>query len=274
VLIVSRKGPHVKRNDNAVLVPGASHLAVKRFSVSWREVAGLAAVAALLVPLLMVAGAMFSLPSLVERGVDSLIPGVADGTSQVQPSAPPSRFGALVGAALNAEVVLPVTRDRASRGGRSVASDKARRVTGSRGSRAAGVSVPGAPQAATPGVTTPSPPTDDSSPPTQGPSGGSGGSGDSGPRNPGSGDLGTPAVAVGVNGSTATIGVDTGGSPVTGSASVSASASGVSAAASAAGVSTDTSATVPPGAGEVAVPAVTATVGSVAASALTGLTPS
>jgi hypothetical protein len=272
VLIVSRKGPHVKRNENAVLVPGGAPVTVKRLSVSGREVAALVGVAALLVPLLMGTAGVFSLPSLVERGVESLIPGVADGTSHMQPSAPPSRFGALAAAALNSAVALPATRDRASRGSLSVASDKARRVTSSRGSRAARVSVPGVPQAPAPGVTGPFP-TDDSPPPTQGQSGGSGGSGGSGPGNPGPVDSGTPAVAVGVNGSTATLSVDTGGSPVTGTASVSASPSSVSAAAAVAGVSNGTGATVPPDAGEVAVPAVTATVESVAASALTGLTP-
>ena len=211
----------MKRNENAVLVPGGAHGTVKRLAVSRREVAALAAVAALLVPLLMVANGVFSLPSLVERGVESLIPGLADGSSHAQPSARPSRFGALVGAALSSEVVLPPAGDRASRGGRSVASHKARRLTSSRGSRAAAVIAPGVPQAPAPGVTGASPPTDDSPPPTtQGPSGGSGGSGgnggngDSGPGNPGPNDSGTPAVAVGVDGSTATVRVDTGGSPV------------------------------------------------------------
>ena len=62
--------------------------------------------------------------------------------------------------------------------------------------------------------------------------------------------------------------------PVTGAASVSVSPPGVSAAVSVAGVSIATGATVPPDAGEAALPAVTATVGNVAASVLTGLTPS
>ena len=179
----------MKRHENAVLVPGGAHVTVKRLAVSRREVAALAAVTALLVPLLMVANGVFSLPSLVERGVESLIPGGAGGASHAEPSARPSRFGALVGAALNSEVVLTAPTDRASRGGRSVASGKARRVTSSRGSRAVGVIAPDAPQAPAAGVTGPSPPTHDSPPPTQGPSGGSGGSGgngDPGPGTPGS----------------------------------------------------------------------------------------
>jgi hypothetical protein len=277
VLIVSRKGLDVKRNEHAVLMPGGATVALTRLSVSRRDVAALAAVAAMLVPLLMLEGRIFSLPSLLERGVESLIPGVAGGKSRVQPSAVPNRFGTLVGAVLNADVALSATRDRSNRGGMSVASQESRDVTSSRGSRAAAVRVPDVPRAPVPGVTVTSPPTGTSSPtdgappPTQGPSGGSGGSG---PGGPDPGDSGTPAVAVGVDGTTATVSVDTGGSPVTGTANVSASPSGVSVAGTVAGVSISADATVPPDAAEVAVPVVTATVGTVAVSTVTGLTPS
>jgi hypothetical protein len=71
------------------------------------------------------------------------------------------------------------------------------------------------------------------------------------------------------------VGVETGDSPATGTATVSASTSGVSVAGTVAGVSIGAGAVVPTADGsQVAVPGVTATVESVAISTLTGLTPS
>jgi len=74
----------VKRNEDAALPPGGATVASRRLSVSGREVAALAVVAAIFVPLLLFAGRAMSLPSLLERGVESLIPGLADGKSQAK----------------------------------------------------------------------------------------------------------------------------------------------------------------------------------------------
>jgi hypothetical protein len=267
----------VKRNEDTVSVPRGATLAFRRPSVSGREAAGLAAVAAMLVPLLMFAGGVLSLPSLLERGFESLIPRLADGKSHLQPVAAPSRSGALVGAALSARVVIPVAGDRSSRGGASVASGESQRVTSSRGSRAASVNVPEVPQAPVPAVTGASPPAG------AGPSGGGGsGPGDHGPGGPGPGGGGPaeprpPAVSVGVNGTTVSVNLDTGVSPATGTATVSASTSRASAAGTVAGVSISAGAALPSGTGagptaavtvdtsQVAVPDVTATVESVLA---------
>lgn len=281
----------MKRNEDAVSVPPGATVALRKLSVSGREAAALAAVAAMLVPLLMLAGGVLSLPSLLERGVESLLPRLADGNSHRQPVAAPSRSGILAGAALNARVVIPGTSDRSSRGGASVASGESHRVTSSRGSRAASVTVPAVPPVPVPGgVTGSSPPAGGSLPPTAGPSGGGSGPGGPGPGGPGPGgagpgDPGPPAVSVGVNGTTVSVNVDTGLSPATGTATVSASTSGASAAGTVAGVSISAGAALPTGTGagptaavtvdtsQVAVPAVTATVGSVVASTLTGLAP-
>jgi hypothetical protein len=271
----------VKRNEYAVSVPRGSTLAFRRHSVSGREAAALVAVVAMLVPLLMFEGRVLSLPSLLERGVESLIPRLADGKPHLQPAAEPSRFGTLVGAALNG-VVISVKSDRSSRGGMSVASEESHLVTSSRGSRAASVRVPEVPQVPVPGgVTGASPPAGSSPPPTAGPSGGEGsgaggpGPGGPGPGGAGPGEPGTPGVSVGANGTTVSVGVETGDSPATGTATVSASTSGVSVAGTVAGVSMGAGAVVPTAdASQVAVPGVTATVESVAISTLTGLTPS
>ena len=271
-------------NEDTVSVPRGATLAFKRHSVSGREAAAVAAVAAMLVPLLMFAGGVLALPSLLERGFESLIPRLADGKSHLQPAAAPSRSGMLVGAALNASVVIPVTRDRPSRGGASVASGESHRVTSSRGSRAAGVNVPAVPRVPVPGgVTGSSPPAGGSLPPTAGPSGGGGsGPGDPGPGGPGPGgagpgEPGPPAVSVGVNGTTVSVNVDTGVSPAAGTATVSASTSGASVAGTVAGASISAGVALPTATGagptaavtvdasQVAVPDVTATVGSLLA---------
>ena len=274
----------MKRNEDAVSVPRGATLASRRHSVSGREAAALAAVAAMLIPLLMFEGRVLSLPSLLERGVESLIPRLADGKPHLQPAAAPSRSGPLVGAALNARVVVSARSDRASRGGMSVASKESHLVTGSRGSRAAGVRVPDVPQVPVPGgVTGASPPAGSSPPPKAGPSGGEGsgsggpGPGGAGPGGAGPGEPGAPGVSVGANGTTVSVGVDTGDSPATGTATVSASTSGVSVAGTVAGVSIGAGAVVPTDTGavptaavtadtsQVAVPGVAATVGSVLA---------
>jgi hypothetical protein len=257
----------VKRNEYAVSVPRGSTLAFRRHSVSGREAAALVAVVAMLVPLLMFEGRVLSLPSLLERGVESLIPRLADGKPHLQPAAEPSRFGTLVGAALNG-VVISVKSDRASRGGMSVASEESHLVTSSRGSRAASVRVPDAPQVPVPGgVTGASPPAGSSPPPTAGPSGGEGsGSGGPGPGGAGPGEPGTPGVSVGANGTTASVSVETGLSPATGTATVSASTSGVSVAGTGAGVSIGAGAVVPTDTGSVPTAAVTADTSQVAVS--------
>jgi hypothetical protein len=283
VLIVSKKVLHVKRNESFILVPSEATFALGWLLISRREVAALAAVAAMLVPMLMLEGRVFSLPSLVEWGVESLIPGFADGNSRVQPSAATSRSDTRVGATRSADTVLAGTSDRSSRGGRSIPSDESRSVASSRGSRAATVRVAGVPRVRVPGVPGTSSSTGGPVPPTQGPTGGGEGSGSG---NPGPGDAGTPAISVGVNGTTTTVSVEAGHSPTRATAVVSASTSGMSAAATVAGVSISAGATVPMDTGEasppavtmdasqVGVPAVTATVGSVAVSTPTGLTPS
>ncbi|MDP9257050.1 MAG: hypothetical protein M3Q31_10900 [Actinomycetota bacterium] len=280
----------MKRNENASSVPRCATFVLRRHSISGREAVALAAVAALLVPLLMSAAGAFSLPSLLERGVESLIPRLADGQAPLQPAAAPSRSGALVGAALNARVVISGNSDGASRGGVSVASDESHPVTGSRGSRAASVKVPDVPQVPSPGgVSGSAPPAGGSAPATAGPSGGGSGGpgpGGSGPGGSGPGESGTPAVSVAVDGTTGSVTVDAGISPATGTATVSGSTSGVAVAGTVAGVSISADAAVPKEAGAaptaavaldasgVAVPAVTAAVGSVAVSTLTGLAPS
>jgi len=255
----------VKLYEDAVSVPRGGMLAFRRHSVSGREAAALAAVAVMLVPLLLFEGRLVSLPSLLERGVESLIPRLADGKSRPQPAAEPSRFGVVMGAALNARVAIPVTGDRSSRGGASVASGESHRVTSSRGSRATRVTVPEVPQMPVPGVTGASPPAGASPPPTAGPSrGGGSGPGGPGPGGAGPGEPGTPGVSVGANGTTVSVGVETGDSPATGTATVSASTSGVSVAGTVAGIPIAAGAVVPTDTGSVPTAAVTADASQVA----------
>ena len=118
----------MKRHDSAV--PGGAALALRRLAVSRPEAIVLAAVAAMLVPLLMLEGGAFRLPSLLERGVEFLIPGLADGNARGEPAVLPSRTGTLAGVTAGAAVVLPVRSAPASRGGISVASGTSRRRDG------------------------------------------------------------------------------------------------------------------------------------------------
>jgi hypothetical protein len=245
----------------------------------------LAAVAAMLVPLLMLEGGVFPLPSLLERGIESLIPGLGDGNnSRGEPAAAPSRSGTLAGVTAGAGVVLPARSGPSSRGGISVsvASRTSLGATASRGARAAGVRARGvAVRVPAPGVTGTSAPTGGSPPPTAGPGDGGRGPGSGGA---GPGEPGAPAVPAGVN-ATASVGVEAGSSSVTGTATVSASTSGVSVAGTVADVSIAADASVPTNTGEVSTPAVrldtsqarvpdaTVTVGSVAVSTAVGLTP-
>jgi hypothetical protein len=268
----SKKGLPVKRSEDAVSVPGGATSALRRLSVSGREAAALAAVVTALVPLLMLEGGVLSLPSLLERGVESLMPRLADGKPHLQPAVAPSRLDTLAGVTLGAGVVATARNERAaSRGGVSVAPDESHRVTGSRGSRAVSVSAREVPQGPAPGVAVPSPPAAGSPPVAAGP----GGSGDSGPGGgPGAGggrgpgEPVTPTVMVGVNGTTATVSVDTGPATATASATVSGSTSGASVAGSVAGVP------IAADAGQVAEPGVTARAGSVAVSVAAALAPS
>lgn len=262
----------MKRSEDAVSVSGGATLALRRLSVSGREAAALAAVATALVPLLMLEGGVFSLPSLLERGVESLMPRLADGKPHLQPAVALSRFGTPAGVMHNTGVVVTAKSERAaSRGGVSVASDESHRVTGSRGSRAVSVSAREVPQGPAPGVAVASPPAAGSPRAAPGPRG----SGDSGPGGgagpgggPGPGERVTPAVTVGVNGTTATVSVDTGSASAKATATVSGSTSGVSVAGAVAGVP------IAADAGQVAEPGVTATVGSIAVSLAAELAPS
>jgi hypothetical protein len=280
VLIVSKKALHVNLNDSAV--PGVA-VRARRPSVSRREAAALAAVAAILFPLLMLVGGAVPLPSLLERGIQSLIPGLADGNARGRQAAAPNRFGTVPGAAVNVHVVLPVSSTASSRGGISTASVKPRSVTGSRGARAAAVQVRGiAARVPAPDVADTSPATETPAPPTSGQ--GDGGAG-SGPGGGGHGGPGTPPVPVGVN-ATASVRVEAGPAGATAAAAVSAANSGVSVAASVADLSIAADAAVatdpgeaPPAAvtveatGLAAVPDVTVTVGSVTVSTVAGVTP-
>jgi hypothetical protein len=279
VLIVSKKGLRVSFNDRAV---PAVAFGGRRLSVSRRETAALAVVAAILVPLLMLVGRAVPLPSLLERGIQSLIPGLADGTARGWQAAAPSRFGTLPGATLNARVVLPVSSAPSSRGGISTASVRPHRVAGSRGARAADVRVRGiAARVPAPDVTRTSPATETPTPPTSGPGDGGGGPG---PGGGGPGGPGTPPVPAGVN-ATASVGVEAGPAGATAVAAVSAATSGVSVAATVADLSIGADAAVdsrtdeaPQAAvtvetGQAAVPDVTVTVGNVAVSTVAGVTP-
>jgi hypothetical protein len=271
----------VKRHDSAV--PGGAALALRKLAVSRPEAIVLAAVAAMLVPLLMLEGGAFRLPSLLERGVEFLIPGLADGNARGEPAVLPSRTGTLAGVTAGAAVVLAVRSAPASRGGISVASGTSLGVTGSRGARAASVTVKGvAARVPAPGVTGTTAPTDSPPPPTAGPGEGGGGSGAGG--GPGHRGPGTPAVTVGVD-ATASVGIEAGPSSVTGTATVSTATPGVSVTATVADVAVAASAAAPTDTGavptasvtldpgQVALPDTTVTVAGVAVSTAVGLTP-
>jgi hypothetical protein len=231
----------------------------------------LAAIAVTFVPLLLFAAGALSLPALLERGVESLIPGLSDGNSRVQqPSATASYSGTLAGAArsgsFRANVVLPPSSDRGNHA-LSVGSSTSRHATNSRGSRAASVKVRGVIGVSVPPVTGTSPSTGGS--PSSGAGGPSDGTGGSGSGSPGSAGTGTPAVSVGVNGTTTTVNVETADTNVTGTAIVSGSTPEVSAEATIGDASTGAGVSAPIASSEISV----ATVATVATTVTTVTTP-
>jgi hypothetical protein len=241
VLIASAKGLHVKRNGIPVFAPGGRSDGLRGRAVSRSDMAVLVAVAVTLVPALLLAGGALSLPYLLGRGIESLIPGLSDGNSRGQPRAPARSSSAAVPAErawrFGASTVhAPINRG-AGHSTLSAGSDTSPAPMSSRGARAAVVKDPGVTGASPP--TGASPSTGGSSAP--GTAGPRDGNGDRGTGNPGPADDGGPGISVGANGTTATASAGIG--PAAASATASVGANGATTTLSAGTQSTSVSGT-------------------------------
>ena len=237
---------------NEMFTPVGASGGPSRLACSRSEVVSLAASALLLVPLLLLVGSAFSLPSLFGRGVESLIPRHSDGTASRQPAVPARPSVPLVRPErprpASGSVLPPRIHHRPSLGAASSAPARATPVAASGGSRSTPAREHGVTEA----------PTTGGSRSTKAPAPG-GGSRPPDPADPGRAVSRPPAVSVGVTGTTATVGVDT-GSPVPVTATVSVAPSSVSADVSVAGNTAAAGATAETDLSALSPPAVTATV--------------
>lgn len=248
---------------NAMSAPARASHEASRLAVSRGEAGTLAAVAVLLVPLLMLVGGVFSLPSLLERGFASLSPKHSDGAAESGLAAPARLSRAIQPRPQGGQVAPPRTSHRSSLGAVSVAVATTPPAPTRGGTRSTPATEPGATDApATGGSGSASPEV-----PTTGTEAGSGGL----PEPVGPGPVATrpPAVTIGVNETTATVGVDTGPAPVPASATVSVAPTGVTAEVNAAGAAVSASTTVATAVAELSPPAVTSVADPLVSTAVT-----
>jgi len=241
----------------------SASIGVRPASVSRRERLALTIAIGVSVPSLLLAGGMVSLPSLVEHGIEWLLPGhsqsSARGLQALSLRYSPVSVGQAAPDAVNVRAAVKVPPILSRAGGRArhgvagAIQGPRRPRTSHQGSGALGTKAPGATGAGNPAPSG----SDDgtSSPPSDG---------------AGNGTPAPPTVTVGPQGSRASASVTAHGTHVTASVSVAAANSAVTADAAPASGSAGAAAAVATPAGEVAASAVSATVASPAASATVG----
>jgi hypothetical protein len=211
-----------------------------RPAVSRGELASLAVVVVLLAPLLMLAGGLFSLPSLIERGAASPTAGLSERNAGRAPAAPARVSRPMQTRPQRGQVAPPRTTHRPGLRPIGVIRTTPAPVTrqGIRSTPSGDAGITGTPVSAGAGSGSGSPPE---------------------PGKPAPVAPEPPAASVGVNGTT-TVTVATGTAPVTATATVSVSPSGVAADVAAADAVTASTAAVTTALAELSPPVVTTTV--------------